>query len=140
MDDRAALSEAIRRVFPASRLEPATAEKVAAIRRRFPDVPPDYLEFLQRVGWGSLGDSNFMVYSGPCEPGDVFDAAAAEGFAGLVFVGDNFGGWMVGFDTRQDWRLVGVDSGSSDPEPYPLEQETLADFIARRIADREEAT
>jgi hypothetical protein len=57
--------------------------------------------------------------------------------AGIVFLGDDFGGWVVGFDTRAGWGLVGVDNGSA---PEPLESQTLAEFIARRLANAEDST
>jgi hypothetical protein len=135
-DTIAELVESIRRVFPGSQFEPATAEQLATERRDHPDAPAHYLEFLQRVGWGSLGDNNFMVYSGLVGPDDIFDPLRAAELSGLLFFGDNFAGWLVGFDTLAEWRLVGVDDGL---EPQPLEQHTVAEFIARFIADFEDA-
>ena len=135
-DDFEALAASIRRVFPGSRTEPATEEQLAAIRRSYPDVPGHYLEFLRRVGWGSLGGS-LMLYSGLCEPGEIFDEGSAAELPGLLFLGDNFGGWMVGFDTRAGWPLVEVDGSSLGR--YPVEQPTLAAFIAQRIAEWQSA-
>jgi hypothetical protein len=54
----------------------------------------------------------------------------------ILFFGDDFGGWMAGFDSRDDWRLVGVDSAS--PQPHPQEGQTLEEFIARRVADNQD--
>jgi hypothetical protein len=54
----------------------------------------------------------------------------ASSFSGIT----SLVGW-VGFDTRNGWRLVGVDSAS--PEPYPEEARTVAHLIAERIADHE---
>jgi hypothetical protein len=130
--DYAALLAAIHRVFPACRLEPVADPDLAAIGRQFPDVPGHYLEFLRQVGWGSLGD-NFMLYSGLVAPDEIFDAETAAGLAGIVFLGDNFAGEVVGFDTRDGWRLVSFDNSVS-PEPDPQEARTLAEFIAERLA------
>lgn len=132
-NDFEALAESIRRAFPGSRLEPATGEQLAAIRRAHPEVPTHYLEFLQRIGWGTLGGGNFMVYSGPCEPGNILDEETAVELPRILFLGDDFAGWMLGFDTRAEWRLVEVDSSSLDV--YPVEQRSLAEFILQRIAD-----
>jgi hypothetical protein len=134
LDDFAVLAESIRRVFPASRFECLSEAQVGEIRRDHPEVPEHYLEFRRRIGWGSLG-SNFKVYSGLCKPNEFFDAETASQLDGVLFVGDDFGGWMVGFDTRQAWRLVGVDSVSLEPEP--LAQGSLRELIADRIADHE---
>jgi hypothetical protein len=130
--DYAALLAAIHRVFPACRLEALAEPELAAISRRFPGVPEHYLEFLRHVGWGSLGD-NFMLYSGLVEPDEIFDSETAASLPGLVFFGDNFAGEVVGFDTRDAWRLVGFDN-SYLPEPNPQEVKTLGEFIAERIA------
>jgi hypothetical protein len=131
-----ALPASIRRVFPGSGIEPASEEQLAAIRREYPDAPVHYTEFLRQIGWGSLGSGNFMIYSGLVGSADIFDEATAAELAGVVFLGDDFGGWVVGFDTRGEWRLVGVDNGSA---PEPLGQRTLAEFIARRVADSQDA-
>jgi len=136
-DELTQLIESIRRVFPDSRFEQATEQQLEDIRLKFPDAPLHYLEFLQRVGWGSLGDSNFMIYSGLCEPRDFFDERTAGKLRGMLFFGDDFGGWMAGFDTRDGWRLVGVDSASL--EPYPEDAQTLAAFISQRIKDNQHA-
>jgi hypothetical protein len=131
-----ALAASIRQVFPGSRIEPATEEQLAAVRHEYPDTPAHYTEFLRRVGWGSLGGSNFMLYSGLVRPADIFDPATAAELAALAFLGDDFSGCVVGFDTRSGWRLVAVDNGSA---PEPLEQRTLAEFIAQRVADAQGA-
>ena len=131
-----ALAASIRRVFPGSRIEPATEEQVAAVRREYPDAPAHYTEFLRQVGWGSLSGSNFMLYNGLVGPADIFEPAMAAELAGLAFLGDDFSGCVVGFDTRSGWRLVAVDNGLS---PEPLDQRTLAEFVAQRVADVQDA-
>jgi hypothetical protein len=136
-DDFEALAETVRRACPGSRLELATDEQLGDLRRDYPGAPTHYTEFLRRVGWGSVvGGGNFMIYSGLVEPADIFDAATAAGLPGLLLLGDDFGGWVLGFDTRAGWRLVGVDNGSA---PEPLEQRTLAAFVAQRVADAQDA-
>lgn len=132
MTDYATLRAAIHRVFLTCRLEPVAEPELAVIRSRFPGVPEHYLDFLRHVGWGWLGD-NFMLYSGLVEPDEIFDAETAAGLAGLVFLGDNFAGEVVGFDTRDAWRLVGFDNSYS-AEPEPQEARTLEEFIADRVA------
>src|SRR5262249_31122300 len=94
------LLDAIRRVFPASRLLPVGEAEAAAIRQQYPSAPDHYLAFLRSVGYGRLGESNFTIYSGPCEPREFFDADGAALLEGIVFFGDDFSGWMAGFDTR----------------------------------------
>lgn len=135
-DNFSHLLNAIRRVFPAAQLTPLQDTEVAAIRTRFPDTPEHYLEFLRHVGYGSLS-GNFMLYNGLVEPDEIFDTQTANDLAGIVFIGDNFAGWMVGFEIRNGWRLVAVDSCGLTP--VPEQAETLGEFIAQRLADYESA-
>jgi len=136
-DDFDDLLLAIRRVFPTSRFTPLGESEVAALLAEYPGAPDHYLAFLRRVGAGCLGDGHFMIYDGLCEPGDFFDPDTAAQLDGILFFGDNFSGWMVGFDTRTDWRIVGVES--SIPEPDPEQAQTIRDFIAQRIVTSESA-
>jgi len=135
-DDFEALAKSIHRVFPGSLIKPATEEQLDTIRHAQPAAPTHYLDFLRRVGWGSLGNGNFMIYSGLCKPTDIFDEVTAAELAGVLFLGDNFGGWMVGFDTSTGWRLVSVDCSA---KPHPLEHRSLAELVAQRVADAQEA-
>ncbi len=89
------------------------------------------MSFLRHVGYGMLGDSCFALYSGPYEPAKIFDRKTAEALAGILFFGDNFAGWMVGFDTRSHWRIVGM--GSHDRQPRPQSASTVGEFIAQEI-------
>lgn len=98
----------------------------------FPTVPDHYLSFLQHIGWGALGNRNFMIYSGPLDPSELIDEEAAAHVRGIVFFGDDLAGWMVGFDTRNEWRIVGVSSVTL--RPLPEETRTVADFIAKRVS------
>lgn len=138
VDGFEALVTSIRRVFPESRIEPATPEQLAAVRREYPEAPAHYTEFLRRVGWGSLGGSNFMLYSGLVGAADIFDPGTAAELADFAFFGDDFSGCVVGFDTRTGWRLVSFDN-SYHTAPELLEQQTLAEFIAQRVADAQDA-
>jgi hypothetical protein len=135
-EDFSPLLDAIRRVFPTARLTPLGNAEVAAIRSRFPDVPDHYLNFLRHVGWGPLGD-NFMLYGGPVEANEIFGPRTSAELAGILFLGDNLAGWMVGFDTCKGWRLVGVDSFSLTPEPEPAR--TVGEFFTHRASEWESA-
>lgn len=131
-EDFGTLLATLRHVFPASQLEPVAERALAAIRREYPGVPEHYLAFLREVGYGSLGGW-FMVYSGPVEPGEIFDPDTAAGLGGLVFFGDTAGSTIFGFDTREGWRLVGVDHHTLDIDPE--EAATVGEFLARRLAE-----
>ncbi len=135
MEDFRSLIDAIHRVLPESQLKPVSTSNLLAIQRTYPDVPNHYLSFLQNVGFGSLGDSYFAIYSGLIKPGDIYGGNTPEALANILFFGDNFAGWMVGFDKRNDWQIVGVDSGR--PIPTIQEEKTIAEFIAKEVANCE---
>jgi hypothetical protein len=78
-----------------------------------------------------------MLYSGLCEPDELFGARTTADLAGILFLGYNFAGWMVGFDTRNGWRLAGVDSFWLTPEPEQVQ--TVGEFVAQRISECESA-
>lgn len=135
MEEFESLLAALQRVLPTCQLERVPEPELVALRQQHPDVPDHYLAFLRQVGWGSLGGT-FMLYNGLVEPGEIFDPQTAAKLDGLLIFGDNFAGEVVGFDTRQGWRLVGFDNGyHAAPE---LEQaRTVGEFIALRLAKYE---
>jgi hypothetical protein len=100
------------KVRPASRLETLSTAEIDRIRSSFPGIPEDYLEFLGVVGYGRIGLSDFMVYSGPVHPDEIYDPPTAESLGGIVLVGDNFSGDCVGYDTKSDWGIGEIDSSN----------------------------
>lgn len=135
LDDYEALSEAIQRAFPKSRLERISELQAAVIHDKYPDAPQHYSDFLLRIGWGSLGDGNYAIYSTLFEPSEIFDEETALDLEGILFVGDDYSGWVLGFDTRHNWQLVEV--GGALLKPTPIEHPSLASFIRERVTDRE---
>jgi hypothetical protein len=127
------LRAAILRAFPKSQLTPVSEQHLEAIRARYPDAPESYLAFLREVGWGGIGGSNFMLYDWPCSPSGIFDPVTADELNGVLFFGDDFGGWHAGFDTRDNWRVIGVSSAF--PEVRPERDATISEFVARWVAE-----
>src|SRR5262249_737851 len=122
--------------FPDCRLEPVAEPELAAIRRQFPGVPEHYLAVLRRIGYGSLGGA-FMIYGGPVEPGEIFGPGRAAGLEGRGFFRASLGGTLFGFDTRNDWRLVGVDDHTLEVNPEGAGP--VGEFLARWLAEQEGA-
>src|SRR5262249_5130325 len=126
---------ALRRIFPTFRLEPVAEPELEAIRREHPGVLPHYLAFLRQVGYGMLGGT-LMLYSGLIEPEEIFGTRAAW-LEGIAFFGDFCGETMVGFDTRNGWRLVEVEHHTLEIDS--LEERTVGEFLARWLKEQEEA-
>lgn len=81
-----------------------------AIKKDFQNVPEDYLVFLKEFGSGEIDYAGIMLYSGFLEAEEIFDAGDANAFRDIRFFGDDMQGRCFGFDTRQSWSIVEVDS------------------------------
>lgn len=115
--------------YPKSRLELLTEEKRGTLVARHPELPSDYIQFLREVGWGTIGDGRYSVYSAPVEPSFVFDPVTAESLDSVVLVGDDFAGGQEAFRFEMNGVVFGsVDSLDGRFEPA---SETFSEFIQR---------
>jgi hypothetical protein len=104
--------------YPDSRLEIVPPAEIDQIRKEYPGIPEDYLQYLEVVGAGRIGKMMFMVYSGPCSPSDIYDAETAESLRGIVLIGDDFSGDCVGYDANDKWQIGEVGSSCEFQPPY----------------------
>lgn len=88
-------------------LERLSEEKVSEIKRRFPGLPDDYIQFLREIGHGNLGV--LVIYDSPIDPVYVYSEARAESLKGLVLFGDDMQGFCYGFDLQAGCRVIEVD-------------------------------
>jgi len=111
------LKERLLTAFPDSRLTPLTRKKAQELRAKHPDLPTDYLHFLVNIGYGRIGKMRFSVYSGLCEARSIYDEETASKLADVLLIGDDFGGYCVGYKKKDDaWVFGGVDeSGKFRP-------------------------
>jgi hypothetical protein len=119
------LQKSIKSAFPGSSLTAMADAELGQLRRRHPHLPAHYFEFLRNVGWGSIGEMGFMFYQGPMEPSEIYDVMTAGDLKGVLFIGDNFGGWCLGLD--QNGNLVSFDGLSSSPEKE--QERTVHEFL-----------
>jgi hypothetical protein len=77
--------------------------------RRYANIPYDYLDFLQEIGYGEIGEGYFMLYSGLIKPSEIFNADKADKLRDILFIGDDFNGRCIGFVIAGVWELVEVD-------------------------------
>ncbi len=118
--------------YPASQLETMPPTEINKLRSSFPGIPEDYLQYLEGVGHGNIGEWNFKVYSGPIDASEIYDPTTAESLAGIVLVGDNFSGEVVGYNTRNQWQIGEIDS-SSEFQPLYGGITTFTDMIQDRF-------
>lgn len=114
--------------YPSSRLELLTKEKGDALLVRHPKLPEDYVKFLYEVGWGTIGDGQYSVYSAPAEPSFIYDPVTAESLGDLVLIGDDFAGGQEAIRFEEEGAVFGsVDSLDGRFEPSGTE--TFSKFI-----------
>lgn len=111
--------------------ETFSAAKAQTLREQHPDIPEDYLDYLQEIGWGSLRDCQFMVYDELFDPKMIFDAETVASFKKRILLfGDNFSGDPAGFLPDENWKVIEILH--EDLEIYDPKQ-TFAEFIREKM-------
>lgn len=108
-----------------------TESELNDLVERHPDAPKDYIDYLQEVGYGDIGDGYYMIYSGLIPPDSIFDAETAKELEGLLLFGDDFSGYCGCFMTTEDWTLIEEDGSCEFYKP----EMTFEDFIREKITD-----
>jgi hypothetical protein len=86
-----------------TRLSEADAAK---IRNDYSWIDSDYVEFLQEVGYGNLGE--LQLYNQPTSATSVYSVNGDRLQSVLVF-GDDMQGHCFGFDAENNYRVVEVN-------------------------------
>ncbi|QXI37178.1 SMI1/KNR4 family protein [Pseudomonas xantholysinigenes] len=102
-------------------------DSLAELSKSYPQVPSDYVSFLQTLGWGEIGSSAFMLYEGLLAPGQIY-ADEDDSLAGIVLFGDDLQGYCCGFDTLKGWEVVEID-------PVSRTAHAVADSFSSFIRD-----
>jgi len=113
--------------YPDSRLELLTDDKRKTLLARHPELPSDYIQFLSEVGWGTIGNGRYSIYSAPIEPSFIFDPVTAKSLDKVVLVGDDFAGGQEALRLERNGFVFGsVDSLDGRFEPSG---DTFSEFI-----------
>lgn len=65
--------------------------------------------------------------TGPVDPDSIFDSEIARKMKGILYIGDNFAGYMIGYQRRSDgWLFIGLDSCICEVETM---NKTLSEFV-----------
>lgn len=83
-----------------------TAEKLGTIEKS--ELPEDYKDFVEQIGFGEVGDGWFMLYSGIVLADEIFGEEVEE-LKELYFFGDDMQGIHAAIDKRTN-TIVEVDS------------------------------
>ncbi len=72
----------------------------------------------------------FSVYGGPMEPNEIFDSETAKELENYIFVGDDYSGWMIGYEnTKTGYQFKQFDH----QEPKNLEPSNIIDFLDKEL-------
>ena len=117
-----------------STLELFDEKAIYRLLEAYPDLPESYIQVLREVGAGTIGTSSFRIYGGPIEADDIFDDSTAKGLKNFLFLGDDYSGWMIAYDTEaKPWRIRLFDH-EQPTEIEPDDPCDLAEFLCRELS------
>ena len=99
----------VRSLAPASQLTPLQEAEVVSLKVRYPQLPADYVDYMQQIGWGGIGNSFYMIYSGLMEADEIYGAEVSKDLSNIIFFGDDFSGYCAGFDMGSGFAVVAID-------------------------------
>lgn len=91
-----------------SKLKPLEPAKLQRLIDRYPALPSDYVSFLISLGFGEIGEAQYMIYSGLGEPDFVYGEPVPPQLEKVILFGDDFQGFNAGFQT-DSWEIVEID-------------------------------
>ncbi|MFZ6875351.1 SMI1/KNR4 family protein [Undibacterium sp. Di27W] len=91
-----------------SRLKPVDLIELQSKQPVHNKLPSDYVEFLTSIGAGTMGDSQYSLYSGPIHPDFVYGDGQQQ-LENIVLFGDDFQGFNAGFKIDENWCVVEID-------------------------------
>ncbi|KNY26736.1 hypothetical protein [Pseudobacteroides cellulosolvens] len=92
-----------------SSFERMPKDEINVITKEHPGVPADYIEYLEEIGYGDIGDNYFMLYGGLVQASEIYEESKAEKLKDIVFLGDYYNGHSIGFSKKGEWEMVEVD-------------------------------
>jgi hypothetical protein len=106
-------------------------DEVKIIEKKYPTIPQNYLNYLQKIGAGSIKDSGFNIYSNLV---DFYDLGLNDIYTSpnnIKFFGDNFSGDFVGFDLNNIKDEV-IEFWHDD-ETFFYTGKTFSEYILEKI-------
>src|SRR5262245_30898599 len=92
-----------------SQLDPVPRARCEELRTRYPELQPDYLDFLSEVGYGVIGQRQYMLYGGVSPLSELLADACDPDWAELLAFGDTIGGTCHAFDPSNGMRVIAID-------------------------------
>ncbi|WP_298212372.1 hypothetical protein [Acidovorax sp.] len=114
-----------------AKLKPLEPAKLQKLVDRYPNLPSDYISFLTTIGFGEIGQAQYMIYSGLGESEFVFGEPMPPQLEKVILLGDDFQGFNAGFQT-DSWEVVEIDPIDRRVDVVAPDFQT---FIRRAISD-----
>lgn len=126
----------VHKELPNSNLTVSTENELQKLKSIFGGLPDEYLSFLKIIGYGSFNNCAFSIYGGPLEPDEIFDPETASELTHYIFIGDDFSGWMLAYDTSQTpYELTFFDHNEKS-ELAEHEKSSLVNFLNFELFER----
>ena len=121
---------------PATSFMPVKTEWINSAVTRFPGMPDDLRRLYETYGYGSIGDSRYMIHC-LLGPDEIYDHETARGLDGVLIVGDDFAGHCEAYDAANGWLFGSIGSNGSF-EPYDGIYSSFTDFLEKWfVADKD---
>lgn len=112
------------------KLEKVRPEEIKTLRKDQPEIPEDFFSFLEEIGSGELGYSEYSIYNGCLRPDEVYDENTAEELKDILIFGDDMQGYCSGFNARDGWTVVEIDPTDMS---YEKTHNTFSEFIRDKL-------
>lgn len=121
---------------PATSFMPVKTEWIESAAMRFPGMPDELRHLYTTHGYGSIGESRYMIHY-LLEPSEVYDPETARGLEGIFIVGDDFAGHCEAYDAANGWQFGSIGSNGRF-EPYDDVYSSFVDFLKKWFVAEED--
>lgn len=97
-----------------SKLERPEPAKIASYKAEYVGLPNDYVEFLEEIGTGDIGDGGYFFYSKPKYVDEIYRDRDVSVIGKIVLFGDDRSGFFAGFDPDDAWCVVELNSANME--------------------------
>ncbi len=133
MDKIEKLIKLLNQNAPDSKFYTVEDKWIEDIEKIYPNIPSDLKYLFKKIGYGSVGDSSYMIHV-PMEPDEVYDDATAKELEGILIVGDDFMGSCEAYNTKKGWAFGCIGSDGLFKE-YGSEIESFVDFLINWVSN-----
>lgn len=112
---------------PATSFMPVKSEWFESKAKQYPGMPEELKRLYTTHGYGSIGDSRYMIHC-LLDPDEIYDPETAIELEGVFIVGDNFAGNCEAYDAANGWPFGSIGSNGRF-EPYGERYQSFTHFL-----------